>query len=349
MSYETMTAMDDHFRTRDPNAISATPAKNIDDVESYIEAPWLNKYFKNSNRKICNFPRYVKVLQEVNARLQTKGRAHFARVFDGARVLFHPIVAVEICLARKLVKELGELEVIFAENGWGYTHLFHHNTQLHLLATVAEVLVDDERQAREKRQRDGEAMDKSMSYLQEEVKRLNYAIMGVTHARDLVERSRMEGDASHAKVLDDKCREVAALEEKLKVKCKEVAALEESWRNKAREVAEAKNSLMGLHDMHATILELDFKLHKLRLSHIPRDMVFRGVIISVMRNLYISHTVYAMPVYYVRHFEWDVCDAVINRLNLTGHTPDVDDKGGVSPSMEKKVVEAVHSVMAQFA
>eukprot|EP00899_Mesostigma_viride_P013639 jgi/Mesvir1/22276/Mv17035-RA.1 len=291
----------------------------------------MNKYFGGNNKSMCTFLRYGSVLQQVNARLRSKGYTHSARINTSGKVYFHPLVAVEICLAHKLTKELGELEAMFEDNEWGHAHLFQHST-LHLLAAVAGVL-DDERPAREKRRAETEALDDSISSLHELCKRLDDAVASVSRGRDQLEKYRADSHAAHSKAMAEKEGELLDMEERGRIKTKELS--------------DANASLAVLHDMHTDILKLDFNLHKIRMAALPCDMDFRHHVISVLRRLYQSHPVYAMPVYYLRHFEWEVCDLVVNRLNLP-FCPVRDRMGRVEPDVDAKVVSAVHALMSQL-
>eukprot|EP00899_Mesostigma_viride_P007325 jgi/Mesvir1/16594/Mv10129-RA.1 len=283
-----------------------------------------------------------------------KGHQHSARLYHDGRIVFHPLVAVEICKAHRLEKELGMLETLFAENGWGHYHLFD-DSHVHLLATVAEVLDDDERQGREKRKQEADKKETSMKHLREECRRLSDAVEGVKHARDQVENIMAEREAAHARAMEETderhakaLREMEAEHAKAMAdKCCELETMERRWRGKCKELADAREALRGFHDMNTAIAHLDWRVHMVRMQNVPRDMPFRVVLLGMLRDRYPDHPVYGMPAYYVRAFEWEVCDLVMTHLNLSYH-PEPDGKGDLPDDLKQKMIEALHRVMSRM-
>eukprot|EP00899_Mesostigma_viride_P009547 jgi/Mesvir1/18594/Mv17103-RA.1 len=302
-------------------------SNSIDYVSSYVPASSINRRFNRDNRKLCSFPRYRQAVEDVNARLKLLHFPHFSEVRYGNRLMLHPLLAVEICLAHNLYDELARLEQTFVNNDWGYQHMFNPSNPhaLNTLANAAEMIqgLESFQIKEDKPGADDRALGVIVKELCTEVKRLNDTVVEVTRSRDELQKDR-------------DCERITYTK-----------ALEDMRRIKGAEMDNIRRALARLDDTHATILELDAKIDVLRGKYLRRWFGFQSAVINVLRGLYTTHELYRMPIYYIRHFEKEVCDIVQERLHLS-EEPVTDIMGRLSPPIETKVVELVQDVMSSL-
>eukprot|EP00899_Mesostigma_viride_P012930 jgi/Mesvir1/21638/Mv04060-RA.1 len=304
-----------------------------------------HKYFGRNQRRLCGFDSYAQVAQDVNVRLKAMGYSHYARINVGGKIFFHPLLAVEICIAHNLSSELETLQTVFEENNWGHQHLFK-DVNLHVLAAVAEIVDEEERKVAEK-----ELSTSSNAHTRDECCRVDKVAHSATQTRGDLLETIDQTRAMHAQDLELMRVSHARDMEEMRVRhAKEIEELRARLRVEndklAGDLVASNTALAALHNMHRTITAMDASMHLLRSDIRPRDAGFRSVIISALYQLYPDHVIQKTPYYFRRHFERELCDLVINLFRLES-IPAVDSMGQMTPQAEKKIVDSIRLIVSR--